>query len=369
MSSTTEEFEYSVMMSNFAVLWLILHEIGHVQLGHFDEIVSAKAERIFNDRDICICTESSHGQNTQPLQLAHLRTCQEFAADTYATSKLFAIFMRRDAVKQVLPRQLQGKNEYALLFLMSASLVPVCIIQRMQKSVARGGDSPIGNYPDPLVRLFSVYATIWPILDNNQKYLIQMAAALNIPNVACDITHGQIMSAMLIHVALIDRLCGYVNSVPLLPWKLSGDLVITSDSLSFQGKVTYRDPGPDVIKRAEVEIVGAALSACQATARFDAAKNFAPFYSQWQHIIRSCHRRWSSQLDDLEIRGDPGAESSLTHTVDIHKHQLLSLFREIYVSSEDRENHERYAAAFGQLIVHLERMRNAYPATRPVEWC
>lgn len=371
MPSTEEAFEYFAMMSNFALLWVILHEIGHVQLEHFDEVVSASADgdQVFNDSDVCVDEECRSGGSLTSATLAGLRTCQEFAADTYATSRLFSTFIRKDAIANVMPKQAQEGVEFALLFLMNAATIPAGIMQRVQKSVARGGNTPIGDYSDPLVRIFNVYATIWPAISDLQRCLDLLMDEAEKSRVKCEIADWQIMSAMLIHIGIIDRFCGYVNSLPLLPWRYSGDIVLTSKT-TFQGKITYKDPGSGIIKKAEVEIIGAALSGCRSVARFVAAGSFSKHYEQWLSVVCSSYVRWKTQLDAIESRGPREIAWMQDENVDLKKYLVLSLFREVFTSRQSNEVCEGAEdAIFSNLILQLEMMRDRYPPTRPYEWC
>src|SRR5262249_11408625 len=43
-------FEYQIQLANFALLWVLLHEIGHVQLGHLEPDTSDRSLGVLDER-------------------------------------------------------------------------------------------------------------------------------------------------------------------------------------------------------------------------------------------------------------------------------------------------------------------------------
>jgi hypothetical protein len=360
-----ESFEYQVQLANFAVLWVLLHEIGHAQLGHLESPGGTGNYAVLDER-------AGHSSEVTPdidpltqSDATALRTCQEFAADTYATRKLIATFLRNDAIEKVLPRRLTSAAQ-ALYFLLSAAQLPSCIIHRAQASASAGGMRAIGPYPEPAVRTFNVYAALFPAINDSQQFQQRVAGLTGQPNLACNISDRELLAVTTLHTELLDRFFSYIAAVPFLPWHIQGDMIELSGG--SQRRITYRLPpeGVDLINRAEAEFVAAALTACRASARFARQGRLMEIFSRWLSIVESSQRIWRDELDRYESRAREGLAQ--LPGFDLQAYQVLALLREIVLSSQEAGSEADVSEEFNAVVSHVEAIRVTIPRSMPREW-
>lgn len=346
--ASEEMFEYFVVAANFAILWTLLHEIGHVQLGHLGEGGIEEAG------------ESDDAG-------ARLKICQEFAADMYASSRFFSTFMRNDAIERIFPRRAKTATIMAIDFLLRAAIVPSCILHRIQVPTMEGTPS-LGDYPEPTVRLFNVLACVWPTVDNNRRLIRTWLAAQGYDHVLREFKEYEITGPVVLNIGWIDRLLEYMGSLPLLPWRISVDINILPGNKKLV-KFSYIPVDPEIILKAEAEIAAAALLACRGVAVFRAVTFFSPSYSKWRSTILLCRDLWIGQLEAVDRLGPPGFGWPLEENPDLHRYLVLSLFREIATSVDELDENPGFIGEFERLTATLEsNKRQCAPPTVPGSW-
>jgi hypothetical protein len=168
------ENELCVTLANLSILWLILHEAGHVRLGHFSSSFSESSvpESFY---------PTAGGDGKFSHRRIHPHFAIEVAADLYASLKIYSTFYRKDSIAHALPKLVRDEVT-SLLFIMLAICIPSLILHRLQRSIVAGGLELDAQYPNPAVRLFGALAAAIPGTDNNRRNLRQIALLLTAAN-------------------------------------------------------------------------------------------------------------------------------------------------------------------------------------------
>ena len=264
--------KYRGLLANMCLLWAVLHEIGHVKLGHEQ------------DRKL--------GIRIDPVTNTNSWTAQEFAADVYATHKFFSTFYRADAIEHALPKTLKSSSE-VLYFLTCASALTSLILHRSTLSVTTNEQRESSNYPDANVRLFNVLACITPGIDNNSIHLSPFLKALGIEDVTLPLRLEEHIQSTSITMSVFDKFLDYINAVPLLHWKLAVEEKLLPDGV--QVKLTRKFDEMDVVRRSHAEIAAAAICAARNPSEHCVGTRVSSLITQWYECVSAGSLFWKEQ--------------------------------------------------------------------------
>lgn len=319
-----EGCEYYGILANLSVLWVVLHEIGHIQLGHLKGLSGA---------DTLGATDTFEAQASEPHEI-DVRMATEFAADIYASFQFFATFFRADAIGMVLPRAL-ASFQSALLFLVSACAAPAMIMHRAQRSFARGPESNTTLYPPANVRLLNTLAAMTPAIDNNRRVVSPIFQAFGQKDQTIELTMQDFMPIVVSSIAYLDRFLRYVQSVDtFLPWKLQVEIILLPEGQRHH-RVEYSSNNAEVMDTAMSEVAAAVITACSGVAEFSESTRFARTYDAWIRAVETGYRIWSP----IAKRYEEGFRA-LVRDQDIHIGLTYAFFVEVARSRQLSNEYE-----------------------------
>lgn len=325
-----ETLEFRAILSNFSVLWMVLHEIGHVQLDHFAMLRDGqRAVGFVDDIELAMVgPEAARGQSASSVRMA-----MEFSADLYASLKMFTTFFRRDAIGNILPKTMDTETSAMFFIILSAS-IPSLLLHRMQTSAAADGFQPRGDYPLPSTRLFNTLVSLIPGVDNNAHHLKAILGAFEgmtnvdavkrkqLEETIIRPQAGQVLAAYSAIIPLLDNFLRRLQSIPLLPWTLVLDLEHRS--------IHYRSPGVEKLQSEHANIIAALMASPFGIAKWDIDSRICAGHREWKATIRSCYAIW-----EKEIEAAADMKLSFGAHFDYHIREVYMFIREVVRSGDE----------------------------------
>lgn len=329
-----DETEYFTIQSNFALIWMIFHELGHVQLGHFDFLGPGNAVAKMSEDDV----------RRYPSLSQFLAA--EFCADVYANMKFYSTFYRKDAF-DMFPSVSRDKMA-GLQFLMTASSIPCLLMHRMQLSFAGGGTNSDQRHPDPRTRLFNLFGCITPAIDNNAKFLRQLLNDLGREDVTIDLSIEELGFLTSNVMLLIDEFLKTLHAVPLLPWNVKAEAERLPRGRTLR-RARYEKVSKKALLDARAEITSAMLCSCLGAAEFSESTRFSTTHEIWLDTVKLSYALWPPQ-DQTANQGPKIFDAGIQQT--------QSFIHEVVHSQRAREtNLARYRDTKGivtQLILAID---------------
>ncbi|MBL3619651.1 MAG: hypothetical protein JMN26_18295 [gamma proteobacterium endosymbiont of Lamellibrachia anaximandri] len=337
--ASKELIEFTTMIANFAIIWLLLHEIGHIQLGHIDGI---KNKSSYNEVNALSDDEESFW----------LRLCQEFAADTYASNRFYSTFFRQDAVG-ILPRNINDKDA-VISFLMQAAIIPPLILHRAQFSTLARANTEAGAYPDARVRLFNALATIIPAIDNNNRIFSPLYKAAGYQYNTFETSQEHLFIPYMMAIWLCDVFLQCICSKPFFPWKIKPSRLICKDGV--QNRIQYGFVDHKLTVDIEKEIIAAALNSCYGYANFKADPTLEEMHSNWREIISKCYTTWQDEIINNRCSQLEFAKKLFTEPLfDPYRTTTLDYFYEVTNSHKNYDD-DRKETAYKHTISRIEKL-------------
>ncbi len=285
MFKDVDHIEIQIMYANFALIWTVLHEVAHVQLGHFQLL--DEESRKFSDK-IHKNLILRNFECDFPIDQEKINLCMELCADTYATSKFFSTFFRSDAIRFSLPKMVRSKLS-ALSFLMYSSSIYCLLLHRRQSSFSTYGRQFVGQYPAPRIRMFNIMACMVPSIDNNKKILAPFYDVLGEPDNTETLYTEEFWKVFSGCLGYFDKFLIAVQAVPILPWEL--DFVFDLSS-SAPAELRYRQVRDELYYKSLSQIAAAVTLSCSGNPDFSEDVEFAKTYEEWRQLVKACDSIW-----------------------------------------------------------------------------
>ncbi|MDM8569065.1 hypothetical protein QUF50_06085 [Thiotrichales bacterium HSG1] len=292
-----EPEEYRIIASNLSILWVILHEIGHVQLEHFSflskEAVKNEITELFGITEWDIDNKNSLSEDFSRKML-----CFEFSADLYANFVFFSTFYRKDAIKYILPRFIKDET-IALSFVMKCASLPVILLQRAYKSAAPDGLNTLENYPSLNVRLFNCMSSAITSIYNTKSILGSLQAASVHIDTTINVDFSSFASVYSVLIGIFDRLMRELHVIPsLLPWDIQCEILLLKDGITTGADYEIKEKSK--FEQEWRTIIASLLSSQYAVANCSNESNLKQYHNEWRTIIFTAHEYWLDKINECK---------------------------------------------------------------------
>ncbi|WP_422825086.1 hypothetical protein [Thalassococcus sp. BH17M4-6] len=319
---------FQMCQANFALVWIVLHEVAHIQLDHFSEKWIKKLERIS-------ASDAAFNDGSGKFK------AMELCADIYANVKFFSTFYRKDAL-EMLPDLARSKLG-SLQFLMLSGVIPCMLMHRMQLSFAGKGTAHDDTHPDPRVRLYNLLGCVTPALDNNVKFLRPVLEQFGQEDFVVDVSLQELTFLTSNATLLIDDFLKLLHAIPLWPWPMAPNRTLTESGSKMRGAI-YGELEKGPLLDARSEISSAIVTYCLGAASFSETTKFGGTHQIWKSTIEQAHRLiFGEQVSEAEVGG-------LIRNMDMSIFQTHSILHEIVSSQSNFESNKENNIATTRMI-------------------
>lgn len=304
---------FQICLANFALVWVVLHEVAHIQLEHFSEKWIKKSDRIS-------ASDAAFADSNAKFR------AMELCADIYANIKFFSTFYRKDAL--VMLPDLARSKLGALQFLMLSGVIPCMLMHRMQLSFAGKGTAHDESHPDPRVRLFNLLGCVTPALDNNVKFMRPILEHFGQGDFVVDVSLQEITFLTSNATLIIDDFLKILHAIPLWPWPMEPNRTLTETGSTIRS-ATYGELEKEPLLNARSEISSAIVTYCLGAATFSETTKFEGTHKTWKLTIEQAHHLIvGGQVAKVEV-------DELMRNMDVSILQTHSILNEIASSQSN----------------------------------
>lgn len=279
-----EQIEFRAIVSNFSILWIFLHELAHIQLGHFDRLKKGLINFQFSE----FFYDSVNGGPGSNQAFGDMMV-YEFAADYYANLKWFVTFFRRDAVSHIFPSMAKNNPEAALLISILSVGLPSILLHRAQESFFMDSIKRPTSHPVAPVRLFNSMAIcsislrhVELLLNPLLKHVMKADLTINIDFVSLGMVYFEV-------IPILDWLLGEMGCQSLLPRVLNS-------KVSFWNYLFNKTVDKETIKREMNELVVALLASPYTGSKWSSISTFRPYHEEWKAILNRSIEFWKDEI-------------------------------------------------------------------------